>query len=334
YRTGQKSISLPDVPKKEGYEGHWPSYSLSVGGITIVAFYVPIEYTATFKADGKTVGTVKFTVESETITEPDVPKKEGYTGKWETYTLKAENITVNAVYEPMIHYASCVADGTEIARIPYRTGQKSISLPDVPKKEGYEGHWPSYSLSVGGITIVAFYVPIEYTATFKADGKTVGTVKFTVETTKITEPAVPKKDGYTGKWETYTLKASDITVNAVYTRILPTGITLNKTSLSMRYKDKFDLKYTLAPEGLSGYKVVYKTSNASVAAVDATSGQVTAKLKGKGSAVITATVVDTLTDQPVKGADGKELSATCNVGVSLSFIQKIIVYVLFGWIWY
>jgi len=32
------------------------------------------------------------------LTEPEVPYKEGYTGKWEEYTLKASNIVIVAVY--------------------------------------------------------------------------------------------------------------------------------------------------------------------------------------------------------------------------------------------
>jgi hypothetical protein len=58
---------------------------------------------------------------------------------------------------------------------------------------------------------------IEYTVTFVADGTTVGTAKYTGENKSITEPAVPEKEGYTGKWESYTLTTGDVTVNAVYT---------------------------------------------------------------------------------------------------------------------
>ena len=47
----------------------------------------------------------------------------------------------------------------------------------------------------------------------------VGTVPFTVEDKSITEPAVPAKEGYTGKWEDYTLGAADITINAIYTKL-------------------------------------------------------------------------------------------------------------------
>jgi hypothetical protein len=70
--------------------------------------------------------------------------------------------------------------------------------------------------------LIAKYEPTSpeitlYTATFMADGKVVGTVQFTVEDTKLAEPAVPAKEGYTGAWESYTITAADMTINAVYT---------------------------------------------------------------------------------------------------------------------
>ena len=56
-----------------------------------------------------------------------------------------------------------------------------------------------------------------YTVVFVADGQTVGTVTYTSANTSITEPAVPEKTGYTGRWEDYTLAVGDRTVEAVYT---------------------------------------------------------------------------------------------------------------------
>ncbi|MCR5484918.1 MAG: leucine-rich repeat protein, partial [Clostridiales bacterium] len=148
-------------------------------------------YTATFKADGSIVGTVEFTVEDETITEPTVPTKEGYTGAWEAYTLKAENITINAVYTPIEFTATFKADGEVVETVEFTVEDETITEPTVPAKEGYTGAWEAYMLKAENITINAVYTPIEFTATFKADGEVVGTVKFTVETTEITEPAVP-----------------------------------------------------------------------------------------------------------------------------------------------
>ena len=64
----------------------------------------------------------------------------------------------------------------------------------------------------------------QFVATFKADGNTVAEIPFTVSTASLDEPAVPAKDGYIGEWEAYTLTASNIEINAVYTEIVATEI--------------------------------------------------------------------------------------------------------------
>ena len=58
----------------------------------------PIEYTVTFVADNATVATRTYSVENKEISLPEVPEKEGYTGKWEAYELALGDVTVNAVY--------------------------------------------------------------------------------------------------------------------------------------------------------------------------------------------------------------------------------------------
>ncbi len=61
----------------------------------------PKTFVATFVADGEVVGTVEFKEGAKVLTgTPKVPAKEGYTGKWEKYTLADADITINAVYTP------------------------------------------------------------------------------------------------------------------------------------------------------------------------------------------------------------------------------------------
>ena len=64
----------------------------------LYAKWEAVEYTATFMDGSTPVGEVKFTVETDSITEPDVPNHVGYTGEWESYTLGTEDITIKAVY--------------------------------------------------------------------------------------------------------------------------------------------------------------------------------------------------------------------------------------------
>ncbi|MGN0824380.1 MAG: hypothetical protein ACI4MB_04855 [Candidatus Coproplasma sp.] len=58
-----------------------------------------------------------------------------------------------------------------------------------------------------------------YTVTFMAEGVKVDVVNYQEGDLSVTEPAVPTKEGYTGRWEEYTLSTGNITVNAIYTAI-------------------------------------------------------------------------------------------------------------------
>ena len=58
-----------------------------------------------------------------------------------------------------------------------------------------------------------------YTATFMASGKIVERVVFEAGATYIIEPAVPEKEGFTGKWKAYTLANKNLTIMAEYTLI-------------------------------------------------------------------------------------------------------------------
>ncbi|MBQ6979472.1 MAG: InlB B-repeat-containing protein, partial [Clostridia bacterium] len=113
--TGSELIEIPDDPEKTGYtfdgwywdkdvwEKPFTANSLLNAPISknmsIYAKFKAIEYTATFMADEEQVGTAKFTIEDTEIANiPQVPEKVGYKGVWEEYTIKTEDITINAVY--------------------------------------------------------------------------------------------------------------------------------------------------------------------------------------------------------------------------------------------
>jgi cell division septation protein DedD len=93
------------------------------------------KYTATFIADGKTVDEITFTIDTDSITEPEVPFKEGNTGVWEEYTLGSEDITVNAVYTPNDYTITYVIDGNE-TEVKYNFGA-SVDKPADPVKDGF-----------------------------------------------------------------------------------------------------------------------------------------------------------------------------------------------------
>ena len=99
-----------------------------------------------------------------------------------------------------------------------------------------------------------------------------------------------------------------------------TGIEVSMPEITMNYKQTTRLYANVIPEEAAfTADVQWKSSNTRVATVDE-NGTVTAT--GKGTAIITAST-----------SNGK-IQDKCTVNVTYSFIQEIIIYLLFGWIWY
>ena len=227
------SPSLPNIAKP-GYNRAW---SLTADQIknqitgfdweqdndpsfTVTATSSLISYTATFKVDGNTVATIPFNVETTSIEAPSITPKNGYTAKWDDYTIVAGNIEITAIYTPIIYTATFKINGQVVKEVTFTVEDEVLDEPFLPNKPGYTAAWSSYStLDATDLEINAIYTIITYKVTFKADGKVIATQTYTVENKVITEPSVPTKDGFTGAWESYVLETGDVTVNAVYTKI-------------------------------------------------------------------------------------------------------------------
>lgn len=93
-------------------------------------------------------------------------------------------------------------------------------------------------------------------------------------------------------------------------------------TLNLTYKSSGTLIPRISADSGARYTVAYVSSNPSVASVDANGKISTGKT---GSATITVTVTDEY---------GNVVTDSCEVNVSYSWWQWIIVIVLFGWIWY
>ena len=210
-----ESLPAPRLPSKDGYSVKWDKDKPVPGGMTVFAIHTPVEYTATFKAIGRTIATMKFSIETEALKEPVVPLNSGYTGRWEDYTLGTGDITVNAVYTPNTYTVTFVAMGEEVAKVSYTYGAESINEPAVPAREGYTGSWARYTLGYRDSVVNAFYRAVQYTATYVANGKVIAVVSFTVENPP-TAPAIPQRTGYMAKWSDYTVTASDMIITAKY----------------------------------------------------------------------------------------------------------------------
>ena len=138
-----------------------------------------ITYTATFVNSDGTVGTVDFDIEDTALSEPAVPQRTGYTGAWEDYEIKAEDLTINAVYTPItydITYENTkgAANGNPAT---YNIETATITLSGITSPgytfEGWfvgEEKVESIELgSYGDITLTAKWAVITYNITYIYD---------------------------------------------------------------------------------------------------------------------------------------------------------------------
>lgn len=219
-----------------------------IGHMTLEAMWTANEYEVQFNSMGGSA------VEQKTVTFDKefsfgVPTKEGYTfGGWKTaegtiLTNKdgesiekwviAENTTVFAIWD-IVQYSITyrnVENAKNENKTTFTVEDESVSLSSA-EKTGYtfEGWFSDASLTqrvteldtsiAKDIEIFAKWDIVKYIATFVADGTTIDTKHFTVESVAIEEPTIPEKVGYSSKWENYEIIPQNITINAIYTPIV------------------------------------------------------------------------------------------------------------------
>ena len=150
----------------------------SIGNRVISAVWELIGYTATFVADGVKVADIPFNVETVSVTEPTIPAKTGYTAAWEDYSFIARDITINAVYTPIIYKVIYNVAGEYDVDTPVNTNPTSYTIEDetitlVPaEKTGYtfvkwtEGGEDITEIAAGShgdITVTAVWETVTYT---------------------------------------------------------------------------------------------------------------------------------------------------------------------------
>ena len=193
----------------------------------------------------------------------ETPTKEAtaeYTYSFLAWTPSIVPVTGDATYTatytstPVDYKLTWKVDGESYKNETVPFGME-ISKPDDPVKEGYTFKWVDQipeTMPAQDVTINGEFTAIEYTATFvDENGETVKTVKFTVETKKLDEPAVPEKAGYVGEWEEYTLGTSNITIKPVYANITSIQIEDYEENSETGYKEDktFTVKADDLPEG-------------------------------------------------------------------------------------
>ena len=157
YKITDGQHTDPEVPAKKGYTAAWSIYEFTQEDITVTAEYTAIVYTVEYFADGQKVATVNYTIEDENVTDPAVPDKKYYNGAWAAHLFDCENITVNAVYTPVIYTVTYVADGKVAAKVEYSIVNFNFDIPAVPEKEGYDGKWQEHEFDFENITVNAVY---------------------------------------------------------------------------------------------------------------------------------------------------------------------------------
>ena len=222
-------------------------------------------YTSIFYVNGKVHATIE-NICGEAFIVPRSPQIDGYTFTgWNPklpQTTPAENLTFYAQFEPNAYTATLLVDGEVYKEIPYTYGQKSIDLPDVPKKDGYTGVWESYSLGIGGVTI-----------------------------------------------------------NAIYTPVSRRVLSVKLDDMTLHYKERASLPRHIEAQDGAVYSVSFISSDESTVKVDS-DGNVTGVQKG------TATVTMTVTE-----LNGNSFQTSCRVTVKYSWYQWIVQILFFGWLW-
>ena len=203
FSEDNKTIEVPQVPTKVGYDGVWEDYTLSNKNITVKAVYTAKKYTVTLDYDGATKGnstqTITVTYDNRVGTLPN-PSKADYVFDGWYYgenLVTADTIWTTDVDEPItfvakwtretigttVYTITFVADGATVATRTYTEDNKTIDEPQVPTKVGYVGAWESYVLSNKDITVHAIYTAKTYTVALDYNGATGGNTQQTITVT-------------------------------------------------------------------------------------------------------------------------------------------------------
>ena len=267
------------------------------------------------------------------------------TGLWNqaqdtTLTAGWSAVTYNITYND-------VDGGTNTNPASYTVEDADITLADA-SKTGYTFlGWYSDSALTTAVTVIdtagcadvqlwAKWEAIIYTATFQNADGVVGTVEFTVEDTSLAEPAVPEKAGYTATWAAYTISASNLTINAVYTPITYNITYTNTKSAANSNPATYNIEtptITLAALSVPGYTFEgWFSGDTQVTSIDLGSmGDIS--LEARWS-IITYNITYVYDDTMGNLAEGDSLVATYTVEQEFDFTALVchaIGYNFAGW---
>ncbi|MDE6585462.1 MAG: leucine-rich repeat protein [Clostridia bacterium] len=216
---------LPDLEESPfivwTYNGSMFDFTKTLKHDTVLTATLVKKFSVYFKADGKTIKTADYSYYYREITEPKVPDKKGYIGEWESYETTGGNVTVNAVYTPIVYHVDFYVKSTVAHSITCTIEDYESLIPEVPYRSGYTGKWVYESAGGESYTARVEYEPRLYTAKFYADGKLVKSVKVYGDE-EIIPPNVPKKKYYEGNWSYRYEDGETYVYDAIYTPVVYT----------------------------------------------------------------------------------------------------------------
>ena len=158
-----------------------------------------------------------------------------------SYAYDADGVRTSKSYTVLpVYTVTFVADSQTVKTMSVKDGYvlQDRDYPTVPEKSGYAGSWTKYTAAIHeNITIQAVYSTGTHTVKFL--GLRLIVIKtMTVEDGYVLKrsdyPAVPKKNGFIGKWNTYDDPIhSNITISATYVR--------DDGTMSLEETEEYDL---------------------------------------------------------------------------------------------
>ncbi|MDE7330401.1 MAG: leucine-rich repeat domain-containing protein [Clostridia bacterium] len=177
-------------------------------------------YEISFVADGVLLKKDSYSYNTESLDEPPIPQKSGYTAEWEKYELTGGNITVNAIYSPVIYFVRYFYGGTLVHECNCTIENIYENEPPAEHKRGYEAVW-EYSFEGNACTARLKYELIKYTVNFVVGGEIIKTLTATVldEGTNPPLPEIPEREHYSAQWQMVKAEGAAVEFSPAYTPI-------------------------------------------------------------------------------------------------------------------
>ena len=192
-------------------------------GDTVYVNWTINKYTVTFKDGEKVLETFTNVTHGDTVTAPEVPKKDGKTFiKWDTdFSKVTSDLTINAVYD-VDTFTVTFKDGEKVLETQTVEYEAAATAPDTARLSPPEGmHFAKWDKDFSKVTedieVSAVYELNEYTVIFK-NGETVISIQpvkhgFAATPPNVFDTATKKFVGWDKSFDNVT---SDLIVNAKF----------------------------------------------------------------------------------------------------------------------